>query len=88
MDQVAIAKKLDQRIFVLQGGHDFQVSTQDFNIWQKALKGKKNVDTKLYPMLNHLFVFVSEKGDTKQYATPANVDQTLIDDLASWINQK
>jgi len=88
MDQVAIAKKLDQRIFVIQGGHDFQVSTQDFNIWQKALKGKKNVDTKLYPMLNHLLVFVSEKGDTKQYATPANVDQTLIDDLASWINQK
>jgi fermentation-respiration switch protein FrsA (DUF1100 family) len=88
MDQVAMAKKLDQRIFVIQGGQDFQVSAQDFDIWQKALKGKKNVDTKLYPMLNHLFIFVSAKGDTSQYATPSNIDQTLIDDLASWINQK
>lgn len=88
MDQVAIAKKLDQRIFIIQGGNDFQVSTQDLDIWQKALKGKRGVDAKLYPMLNHLFAFVGKKGDTRQYATPANVDQTLIDDLASWINQK
>lgn len=88
MDQVAMAKKLNQRMLIIQGGNDFQVSKQDFDIWEKALKGKRNVDLKMYPMLNHLFVFVSEKGDNRQYATPSNVDQTLIDDLASWINQK
>ncbi|HET8829090.1 MAG TPA: DUF3887 domain-containing protein [Pelobium sp.] len=88
MDQVGIAKKLSQRIFIIQGGNDFQVSRQNFDIWQKALQGKRNVDFKLYPMLNHLFAFVSEKGDNRQYAIPANVDQTLIGDLASWINQK
>ncbi|HEX7367399.1 MAG TPA: alpha/beta fold hydrolase [Pelobium sp.] len=88
MDQLALAKKLSQRIFLIQGGQDFQVSTQDFALWQKALKGKSNADTKLYPMLNHLFVFVSSKGDNNQYAKPGNIDQTVIEDLASWINQK
>ncbi len=88
MDQVAVAKKLDQRIFIIQGGNDFQVSRLDFDLWQKGLQGKRNVDSKIYPMLNHLFAFVSEKGDNRQYATPANIDQTLIGDIASWINQK
>ncbi len=88
MDQVAIAKKLNQRILILQGGNDFQVSTQDFDIWQKALKGKQNVDAKLYPMLNHLLAFVSNKIDDMQYVIPSSIDQTLIDDLASWITQK
>ncbi len=88
MDQVATAKNLNQRIFILQGGNDFQVTTLDFDLWQKGLKGKPGVDAKLYPMLNHLLAFVSEKGDSSQYSKPLNVDQTLIDDLASWINQK
>lgn len=88
MDQVAIAKKLNQRIFVIQGGNDFQVSTTDLKIWQEGLKGKKNVDTKLYPMLNHLLAFVPEKGDNNQYLKLINVDQPLIEDLASWILQK
>lgn len=85
MDQVAIAKKLKQRIFIIQGGNDFQVSTQDYNLWVNALKGKKNVDEKLYPMLNHLLEFVSEKGTTKQYQEPNHVDQPVIDDIAGWI---
>lgn len=88
MDQVAIAKTLKQRMLILQGGNDFQVSTTDLKLWQEGLKGKKNVDTKLYPMLNHLFAFVPEKGDNKQYLKPINVDQPLIEDLASWILQK
>lgn len=87
MDQVAIAKQLGLRILVIQGGNDFQVSSTDFNIWKNALKGK-NVDTKLYPMLNHLFSFVPEKGDNNQYLKQINIDQPMIDDLASWILQK
>lgn len=88
MDQVALAKKLPQRIFVIQGGNDFQVTTKDFTIWTTALKGKKGFDSKLYPMLNHLFSFVPEKGTTAQYQQAGNVDQPLVDDLASWILQK
>lgn len=87
MDQTAIARKLNQRIFVIQGGHDFQVSTADLELWRKALKSKKNVDSKLYPMLNHLLQFVSSKDDNIQYAVPLSVDETVVNDLASWIKQ-
>ena len=88
LDQVAMAKKLDQRIFIIQGGNDFQVSSQDFTLWTIGLKAKKNVDAKLYPMLNHLFSFVSEKGTITQYQKAGNVDQPVIDDLSNWILQK
>jgi fermentation-respiration switch protein FrsA (DUF1100 family) len=88
LDQVAMAKKLNQRIFIIQGGNDFQVSTQDFDLWTSGLKGKKNVDAKLYPMLNHLLSFVAEKGIAAQYQQAGNVDQPVIDDLSSWILQK
>ena len=88
MNQVDLAKKLKMRIFIIQGGNDFQVGTQDFNLWIASLKGKKNVDSKLYPMLNHLFSFSSEKGNVSQYQEPLHVDQPVIDDLVSWILEK
>ena len=88
MNQVDLAKKLKIRTFIIQGGNDFQVGTQDFNLWVAGLKGKKNVDSKLYPMLNHLFSFSSEKGNISQYQEPLHVDQPVIDDLVSWILEK
>jgi hypothetical protein len=88
MNQVDLAKKLKMRTFIIQGGNDFQVATQDFNLWVAGLKGKKNVDSKLYPMLNHLFSFSSEKGNISQYQEPLHVDQPVIDDLVSWILDK
>ena len=87
-NQVATAKKLDTRILIIQGGNDFQVSQQDYNLWVSGLKGKKQVDFKLYPLLNHLFSFASEKGTVSQYQAQGNVDQPVIDDVASWILQK
>lgn len=85
LNQVALSKKLKNKILVIQGGNDFQVTETDFNIWKTALKGKKTATLKLYPMLNHLFSFVSEKGTVNQYQQPGNVDEVLINDLAAWI---
>ncbi len=84
LNQVATAKKLKNRILVIQGGNDYQVSTADYNLWKSALKGK-NVTFKLYPMLNHLFSFVSEKGTSLQYQEPGNVEAVLVTDIANWI---
>mgnify|MGYP003575693614 CR=1 FL=1 len=86
-DQVAIAKKLKQRIFVIQGGYDFQVSETDFNIWNEALSGNKNVTLKLYPEYNHLFSQQEAKGNMIQYQKPGNVEQRVIEDLSAWIKE-
>ncbi|PST83736.1 dienelactone hydrolase [Pedobacter yulinensis] len=86
-DQVALAKNLKQRILVIQGGNDFQVTETDYKIWENTLGKKKNATLKLYPTLNHLFSSQAAKGTMAQYQTAANVDAALVIDLANWISQ-
>lgn len=86
-NQVEVAKKLKQRIFILQGGYDFQVSETDFNLWKEALGSKSNVSFKLYPDFNHLFSQQEAKGNMLQYQKPSNVEQRTIEDLANWIKE-
>ncbi len=86
-DQVATAAKLTQRILVLQGGYDFQVTEKDYNIWKDALTGNPNVMFMLYPEYNHLFSQQERKGTNAQYQRPGNVEQRFIEDLAGWIKE-
>jgi dienelactone hydrolase len=87
-DQVATAKKLSKRIMIIQGGNDFQSSDVDFKIWNAALAKKSNATLKFYPELNHLLTVQTEKGNSQQYLTPANVSDKLITDIATWIKAK
>lgn len=86
--QVETAKKLKQRIFVAQGGNDFQVSVTDYNLWNATLGKKKSATLKLYPDLNHLLSSQTEKGTIKQYETPTSVSPALVNDIAAWIKSK
>lgn len=86
-NQVETAKKLKQRIFILQGGYDFQVTETDFNLWKEALSANPNVSFKLYPDFNHLFSQQEAKGNATQYQKPSNVEQRTIEDLANWIKE-
>jgi len=87
-DQVATAKKLNKRIYIVQGGNDFQIFEKDYNLWNTALGKKSNVTFKFYPELNHLFSVQTEKGNARQYLTPANVSEQFIADLSVWIKTK
>lgn len=86
-NQVETAKKLKQRIFIIQGGYDFQVPETDFNLWKEALGGNSNVSFKLYPDFNHLFSQQEAKGNMMQYQKPGNVEQRAIEDLSNWIKE-
>ena len=55
-DPPAAAAGLATRVLVLQGGRDYQVTTQDYDLWRAALAGRPGDDFKLYPDLNHLFM--------------------------------
>jgi dienelactone hydrolase len=81
------AKKLDQPILILQGGRDYQVTTADYDVWKKALGGQSNVEFKLYPKLNHLFMAGEAKSSPKEYLVPGHVDLRVIQDIDSWINR-
>jgi len=87
-NQVTTAKNLSKKIYVLQGGNDFQVSKTDYDLWNTALGKKKNVTLKFYPELNHLLSPQTEKGSMAQYQTPVSVSETLVNDLSLWIKGK
>jgi len=87
-DQLATSKKIKNRILILQGGNDFQVSVQDLNIWRTTLAANKNASFKLYPDLNHLLSTQKEKGNGSQYRIPSNVNADLINDISVWIKGK
>lgn len=87
-NQVETAKKLKQRVFIAQGGNDFQVSMADFDLWKAALGQRKNVTLKSYVDLNHLLSTQTEKGSAEQYRKAGNVSSLLIDDITAWINSK
>ncbi len=87
-NQVETASKLNQKIFVLQGERDYQVTMEDFNLWKKSLNTKKNAVLKSYPQLNHLFIKGEDKSEPKDYDIPGNVDPVVIQDISEWILKK
>jgi dienelactone hydrolase len=86
--QLETAAKIKQRILILQGERDYQVTMVDFNLWKTNLSANKNVDFKLYPKLNHLFIEGNNKSAPKEYEQPGNVAPYVIDDISQWINGK
>lgn len=83
--QVAVAKKLDMPILVLQGEGDLNVSYKiDFKRWEKALAGHPNVTFHAYPGLSHLFMPAKKTAAAVDF-TPGHVSPGVIHDIATWI---
>jgi uncharacterized protein len=83
----AAAARLPQRILVLQGERDYQVTTSDFVRWQSALAGIPTAQFKLYPALNHLFIAGTGRSLPAEYAVPGHVLVEVINDIAAWIKK-
>ncbi len=81
-----VAKTLPMRIFVLQGGRDYQTSAaEDFPFWQDALAGKGSATLKLYPKLYHLFIAGEGPSTPQEYFVEGHVSEEVIQDVARWI---
>ena len=86
--QVEVAKKLSLPILILQGGRDYQVTMEDFNLWRSELSLNSNAALKSYPKLNHLFHEGSGKATPSEYNKEANMPGYVLDDIAGWIKDK
>jgi fermentation-respiration switch protein FrsA (DUF1100 family) len=82
-----VAQKVKQPLLILQGERDYQVTTADFKMWHEVLRNRKEVDFKLYPGLNHLFIFGEGKPNPGEYEVPGQVDKKVIDDISSWVKR-
>jgi dienelactone hydrolase len=86
-DPAALAAKLPQRILVLQGERDYQVTVADFERWKAALASKPNAEFHLYPGLNHLFLPGTAKSLPAEYNIPGHVPIEVVRDIAAWISK-
>ena len=84
-DQIATAQDIAQPILILQGQRDYQVTTSDFELWNKSLSKKQNVTYKLYEKLNHLMHEGMGKSFPSEYQIKNELPSYLISDISAWI---
>lgn len=87
-NQTEVAQRLATPMLILQGGRDYQVTMQDFHLWQQVLSGKPQVSFASYPDLNHLFLTGEGKSTPQEYATQGTIPQAVIDDIIHFINHQ
>ena len=86
IDTAQIAKDLEIPILILQGEADYQIHADvDYVQWQGLLMGKSNVEFRLYPNLNHMFMPTGGYMTEEDYAAENQVDEQVINDIAEWI---
>ena len=79
----------DKPVLIMQGGMDFQVlASEDFAAFQDQLKGRRNVEYRLYKDLNHVFVKgiyndILKAG--KEYKVEQHIGAEVLDDIAAFI---
>ena len=81
------AVDLKHPMLILQGSRDYQVKKKDFQGWKTHLSSRKNVEFKLYPLANHLFMMGRGVSTPAEYLTASNVDKEVIADIANWIKK-
>ena len=86
-DPAEAAAALDLPILILQGERDYQVSLEDFRIWQAALSGAPRAELRSYPALNHLFVAGEGITTPAEYLRAGHVAGEVIEDMARWIGR-
>ncbi|GIO44281.1 alpha/beta hydrolase family protein [Paenibacillus apis] len=82
-----LAAKQAGPLLILQGENDWQVPAGQLDLWKQALKNRSDVEYKLYPKVNHLLSEYDGLSIGSEYAAPSNVDESIIEDIASWINR-
>src|SRR5438132_519402 len=84
-----VAQTLKQPMLFLQGGSDYQVTREDFQIWQDALGGRSDVQFTMYPGLSHLFMPVEggQKATPATYTVAGHVAEEVVNEIGSWIKR-
>ena len=82
---VETANNLSIHILILQGERDYQVTLYDFNKWLNSIGSKDNIEFRLYPSLNHLFITGIGDSIPDEYLEEGHVEKKVIDDISNWI---
>lgn len=83
-----VARTLGQRILVLQGERDYQVTMKDLEGWRTALSSRPGVVVRTYPKLNHFFIEGEGKPTPDEYGKPGHVSVRVIDDVEAFLKKR
>jgi uncharacterized protein len=85
-----VAQTLTQPMLFLLGGSDYQVTREDFQIWQDALGRRDDVQFLLYPGLSHTFMPVEggQKATPATYTKVGHVAEEVVNVIGNWINRR
>jgi uncharacterized protein len=82
------ARELDLPMLVLQGERDYQVTMEDFALWQRALADRPDVTFVSFADLNHLFMKGEGKAVPAEYEVPGHVAREVIEAVAGWVRSQ
>ena len=86
-DPLAEARTITVPCLLLQGDEDYQVTMEDFSLWQEAVQELGNWQLVSYPGLVHTFVKGQKTEGSSVYMNNEKVDQKVINDIADFIIQ-
>ncbi|MBR6953538.1 MAG: alpha/beta fold hydrolase [Clostridia bacterium] len=84
-DPLGMAAEMTRPCLLLQGEEDYQVTLEDFGIWQAALGEKANWRLVSCPGLTHFFTPGQKAEGAAAYARDAHVDAGVIGMIADFI---
>ena len=78
-------KEVGKPLLFLQGGHDYQVTEVDFDMYKEALEDRDDAHFILYPNLTHAFTFTEQFSTPEDYMTESVVDEQVARDIVDFI---
>ena len=84
-DALDEAGRITAPCLLLQGEEDYQVTMEDFRIWQEAFAAKENWRLVSYPGLTHPFTPGLKTEASAAYARAEKVDPQVIGDIADFV---
>jgi len=84
-DPIEAAAGLAIPILILQGGRDYQVTTEDFSRFQTGLATRRDVQCVLLPRLNHVFMTGEGKSTPVEYDRAGHVDAEVVERIADFV---
>ena len=84
-DIIGTARGITVPCLVLQGEEDYQVTMEDFSVWQDAFKDSDTWQFRSYPDLIHLFVKGRKMDGPSAYMKAQKVEPQVIEDIAAFV---
>ena len=81
-----ITKCGNMPMLFLQGGHDYQVTPADLELWRKALVKNKRAEFRLFPKLDHLFRPLPQMAQPEDYLNTLPLADEAVQAVADFIH--